>query len=299
MKKLLISILFVLVGLFAVDRAGGFAMQWVYDNTDNYIAEKIRYLADEADEDVILLGTSRCNFHYVSPILGDSLGMTVYNGGVDGSESIFSHYISLSLLLEHHTPKIVCLELMGNDFAKYENPFEAISVFAPYVGRSAESDSIFYKAGSLWKYEISHLYRYNSLAVNNIGGMFFDSQEDDVCGYIPNPKPAFHPDKPFTIDLDIEVDQLKMHYLQKFIDVCRERDIKVVFAISPMFCIARKSLYAPIDSLAKKNGIPFLDYHTSGLFLDHPEFYRDGGHLWDKGARLFTSIFAHDLKQLL
>ena len=89
MKKLLISILFVLVGLFAVDRAGGFAMQWVYNNTDNYIAEKIRYLADEADEDVILLGTSRCNFHYVSTILGDSLGMTVYNGGVDGSESIF------------------------------------------------------------------------------------------------------------------------------------------------------------------------------------------------------------------
>ncbi len=121
----------------------------------------------------------------------------------------------------------------------------------------------------------------------------------DFAGYSPNPKPAFHPDKPFTLDLDIEVEQLKMHYLQKFIDVCRERDIKVVFAISPMFCIARKGLYAPIDSLAKKNGIPFLDYHTSGLFLDHPEYYRDGGHLWDKGAKLFTSIFAHDLKQLL
>lgn len=274
-------------------------MQWVYDKTDNYIAEKIRYLADEADEDVIFLGTSRCNYHYVSSILSDSLGMTVYNGGVDGSNCIFSHYISFGLILQHHTPKIVCLELMNNDFLKFDNSFEQISYFAPYVGRSAEADSVFAEAGNLWKYKLSHLFRYNSMAVNNLGGLFYDSQENDICGYIPNPKPAFHPDKPFTLDLDIEVDPLKMYYLQKFIDVCRERDIKVVFAISPMFSKVDNDFYAPIDSLAKKNGIPFLDYHTSGLFLDHPEYYRDGGHLWDKGARAFTSIFAHDLKQLL
>lgn len=299
MKKLLISILFVLVGLFAVDRAGGLAMQWVYDKTDNYIAEKIRYLADEADEDVIFLGTSRCNYHYVSSILSDSLGMTVYNGGVDGSNCIFSHYISFGLILQHHTPKIVCLELMNNDFLKFDNSFEQISYFAPYVGRSAEADSVFAEAGNLWKYKLSHLFRYNSMAVNNLGGLFYDSQENDICGYIPNPEPDFFPEKPFSLAADIEVDPLKILYLQKFIDVCRERDIKVVFAISPMFSKVDNDFYAPIDSLAKKNGIPFLDYHTSGLFLDHPEYYRDGGHLWDKGARAFTSIFAHDLKQLL
>jgi hypothetical protein len=43
----------------------------------------------------------------------------------------------------------------------------------------------------------------------------------------------------------------------------------------------------------------FLDYHTNGLYLDHREYFMDNDHLWDKGARKYSSVFAHDLKKLI
>ena len=66
--------------------------------------------------------------------------------------------------------------------------------------------------------------------------------------------------------------------------------------VSPAYTEADADLYDVLKDLAKEQGIPFFDYHTQGLFLNHPEYFKDNGHLWDKGARLYTSIFAHDLK---
>jgi hypothetical protein len=57
--------------------------------------------------------------------------------------------------------------------------------------------------------------------------------------------------------------------------------------------------YGPLKALAKQNDIPFLDYHTPGLYLDHPEYFLDRYHLWDQPARAFSSLFASDLKRTL
>ena len=69
MKKFLKSILFIVVVLFAVDRIGGQVMWWVNQHTQDISGPKLRHLANDVNEDVIFLGTSRCNFHYVPSIL--------------------------------------------------------------------------------------------------------------------------------------------------------------------------------------------------------------------------------------
>lgn len=73
MKDLLKSLLFVFVALFAVDRIGGQIMWWVNQHTQDISGPKLKYLANEVDADIILLGTSRCNFHYVPSILSFKL----------------------------------------------------------------------------------------------------------------------------------------------------------------------------------------------------------------------------------
>ena len=108
MKRLLTSILFVVLTLLIVDRIGGKIMWMVNQNTNTILGVKLKYLADEANEDIIILGTSRSNFHYVSSIIEDSTCMTVYNGGIDGSDNIYSHYFVLNQIVRHHIPKIVC-----------------------------------------------------------------------------------------------------------------------------------------------------------------------------------------------
>ena len=94
-KKFLASVLFVSAGVFALDRLGGKVMQWVNQHTHDVSGPKIRYLVEDVREDVVLMGTSRCNFHYVPSIISDSIGMSVYNGGIGGSDNIYAHYIAL------------------------------------------------------------------------------------------------------------------------------------------------------------------------------------------------------------
>ena len=299
MKKLIGSIIFIIISLFIVDRVGGEMMWWVNQNTQDVSGPKLKYLANEVHEDIILLGTSRCNLHYVPSILSDSLDMTVYNGGIDASNNIFAHYFALNMILQHHTPKFVCLELMTNDYTVSDDSFNTTSFFAPYIGRSERGDSIFLEAGNYWYYRLSHLYRYNAKAVSNIGGLFVNRQTDEDNGYLPQPKPAFPPQELIEVHKSDNVDSLKLEYIQRFINLCRSNDIGIVFMVSPAYTIADSDLYDVLKNIAKTNDIPFLDYHTKGLFLDHPEYFKDAEHLWDKGARLYTSMFAHDLKGII
>jgi hypothetical protein len=299
MRKLIISLVTVLVGVFIADRLGGVFMSWVNQHSSDITAPKVRYLVSEVKEDVLLLGTSRCNYHYVPSILSDSLEMSVYNGGVNGSDNIFSHYWVLSHVLSYHTPKMVCLELMDKDYVIQPAPFKTISFFAPYFGHNERADSVFRLAGTYWAYELSHLYRYNAKAISNLAGLLVSRVGNEDHGYLPAPKPIRYPELSGFDKTREDVDVLKLIYLRKFIALCEERDVKLVFMVSPRYCKVGTDKYDVLKEAAAEYDIPFFDYYTKGLFLDHPDYFKDVAHLWDKGARLYTSIFAHDLKLYL
>lgn len=225
--------------------------------------------------------------------------MSVYNGGVNGSDNIFSHYWVLSHVLSYHTPKMVCLELMDNDYVIQPAPFKTISFFAPYFGHNERADSVFRLAGTYWAYELSHLYRYNAKAISNLAGLLVSRVGNEDHGYLPAPKPIRYPELSGFDKTREDVDVLKLIYLRKFIALCEERDVKLVFMVSPRYCKVGTDKYDVLKEAAAEYDIPFFDYYTKGLFLDHPDYFKDVAHLWDKGARLYTSIFAHDLKLYL
>ena len=299
MKKLAISILFILVGLFIIDRAGGMAMWWVNQHTKDVTGPKMRYLIDDFHEDVLLMGTSRCNSHYVPSIIGDTLGMSVYNGGIDGSKNIFSHYIMLCHILAKHTPKVICLEVQPNDFIRERDPFTCITFFAPYFGKNAQADSVFRLAGKYWPYRLSHLYRFNAKATSNIAGLVVTRLDSGNNGYVPYTPPAHFPNTLYHLNTPKHADRLKLAYVQKFIDLCKEKGIRLLFTVSPMYAKVESDFYDVLKETARENGLPFLDYHTAGLYQKHPDYFHDPSHLWDKGARLYSSVFARDLKKLL
>ena len=130
MKKFVVSFVSVLAVLWAVDRTGGLLMGQCMTHTNAKPEVKLEHMVKEVDDDIVLMGTSRCDCHYVPSILMDSLHTSVYNGGISDSENIFSHYILLNLMLAHHTPKVVCLELMAKDFSISDAPFSKISFFS-------------------------------------------------------------------------------------------------------------------------------------------------------------------------
>lgn len=299
MKNFIKSLLFIIIGLFVVDRMGGMAMWWVNQNTKDTSGPKIKHMVKDANEDVIMMGTSRCNFHYVPSIISDSLGMSVYNGGIDASDNIYFHYILLNHMLLKHKPKLICLEVSVKDFGKQAAPFADISFLAPYLGNSEKADSVYRLAGSYWKYQVSHLYRYNAKAVSNIGGLFVNKQVGEDHGYVPIPKPAYFPQQMELRKSRAQIDSLKLGYMERFISLCKQNNIRMVMMISPMYVKVASDYYDVLKEVAQKNKVPLLDYHTRGLYLDHPEYFKDDIHLWGDGAKLYSSIFASDLKKVL
>ncbi len=275
-------------------------MWWVNQHTNDVSGPKIKYLVSEVHEDVVFMGTSRCNSHYVPSIISDSLGMSVYNGGIDASDNIYSHYIMLNHILAKHKPKLLCLEVQRTDCTKQlSNPFNCITFFAPYIGRNEQADSVFRLAGTYWQYNLSHLYRYNAKAVSNIAGLAINRHVGGDNGYIPNPKPSKYPSVLSYSRTKNGIDSMKVDYMQRFISLCKQNNVKLVFAVSPLYRKVDADYYDILKAIAKNNDIPFFDYHTKGLFLDHPEYFRDPDHLWDKGARLYSEIFVSDLKRVL
>ena len=299
MKKFLCSMLFIIAGLFFTDRIGGIAMNWVGEHTDDVLGPKLRYIHNEIHEDVVLIGASRCHHHYLPSILADSLGMSVYNAGVGGSDNIYSHYVVLCHILQRYTPKVICLEVMPTDYCPQEDPFNVLSFFAPLYGKCESADSVYRLAGTYWRYKVSHLYRYNAKASSNIIGLALDRQTGNDSGYIPLPRPDQFPKEPSNEETKYDIDSLKVDYIEKFIRLCQERQIQLVFTVSPRFTLVDSGYYDVLKEIARNNDIPFMDYHTKELYIDHPEYFKDIFHLWDEGARLYSSIFASDLKQLL
>ena len=300
MKKLIISIIIIISGIFIVDRIGAQIMWWVNQHTNENAGLKIREMINHVDADVLLMGTSRCNRHYVPSIISDSIDMSVYNGGIDASDNIYAHYTLLNLILQQHKPKVICLEVSISDFTNPQDPFSTVSFFAPYFGISEQSDSIFRLANLYWPYKLFHLYRFNAKATSNIAGLFITPQDVGKDGYVPRNQPTCYINrKPIETEEPGQTDEQKIDYLRRFVNICKKYDIYLVFMISPSYCIVKQNHYLLLKNFARTNNIPLLDYHTKGLFLNHPDYFEDGVHLWDKGARFYSMIFAHDLKKLL
>lgn len=298
-RRLTVTLLCLLAGLYAVDRLGGLLMEQVAHHTRDVLGPKLCDLERGLDADVVLIGASRCHHHYVPSILSGSLGLSVYNAGVGGSDNIFSHCLVLRHVLSRHVPRVVCLELMTADFAPEATPFLALSFFAPLFGRCAEADSLYRLSGTYWRYQVSHLYRYNAKAASNILGLFFDRQREADHGYMPLPRPS---SPPSGLQPESPVqgrDSLKLSYLQQFITLCRQHRIRLVFTVSPKLTKAPGGQYAVLKAVARANGIPFLDYHSQGLYHDHKAYFKDFAHLCDPGARQYSLRFAADLKRII
>ena len=121
-KKVLIGLVSIIVLLVAADWAVGTWSEKMYYKSKYGMYRRQIYVMKEANEDLLIMGSSRAAHHYVPQILEDSLGMTCYNAGSDG-ECIYYHYCLLASMIERgHTPKVVVYEVMNlDDVLPFEN----------------------------------------------------------------------------------------------------------------------------------------------------------------------------------
>ncbi len=86
-------------------------------------------------------------------------------------------------------------------------------------------------------------------------------------------------------------------YLRKIIEYCRQNGIEIYLTVNPIYELEVLSVedydayYRRIDSIAKEYDVPFYDFNLCKkeyCDIQHPEYFKDTGHMNVYGVELFT-----------
>lgn len=277
-----------IVCLIVFDVLFGFAMDRLWNNMPDTVSQTARtntYL-NRVEADVIILGSSRASHHYVPSILEDSLGMSVYNCGMEGMDLIYCDAV-LDAIVKRHTPKIVILD-MAESYLKGKDKGR-LDGLTPYIKSNPYISSIIkeLKGNAFYALKLCNMYRYNDKFLNAVST--YRSVPDTERGYSPIfGESSLVGEEPqiLTALKDSEVDKTEESHLIHLINICKTNGICLYIVWSPRYNRNESLSMAYTSSLCGRFDVEFLDFSES--MIDNPEEFFDDGHLLDEGAKIFT-----------
>lgn len=299
--KPLLQVLSFLVLVAAADFIVGKTLKYFYKRQSSGWDYATRYSAEETKADVIVFGASRAQQQYNPAIMQDSLHLTCYNVGRDGTP-FFYHYAILQSILKRYTPKIVILDCEYAALAKTETSYERLSSLLPLYNDHPEIRSIVNMRGPFEKYKhISSIYPYNSMlfkiAVSNLESN--KKEKEDIFGYTPLRGSLKVPVKTYDFTKPYELDSVKINMLKTFIDDCRKRNIQLYLVTSPYYMKTIGVDYSieETQKIAAAEKIPFIDYSKDTFYYSKPQLFDDTVHLNFDGSKMFSALIASELKK--
>lgn len=294
MRRYLLKIVLFFALVAAVDFVFGRVCGYLASHPRGGLTANLRYICEESDEDILMLGSSRMQHHYVPGIIRDSLGLSCYNAGIGGNGIILSYGL-MEMILERYSPRIVLYDVSSFDMYADDNS-RYIDHLKPFCPDHPELMEILTDVNPTEKWKVrSAMYRYNSQLLTLLGDYVHPAQSLD-SGYWPL-QGVMDYEPEISHEPLPEVDSLKMNYLSKFIDLCRSHGVTLVFIASPTYFGA--SLPAdndPAKRLCESARVPFLDFYADSLLCSGKEYWADAVHLNDSGAQVFTRQIAGALK---
>lgn len=299
MGKFLIKLSVFAVLLFGIDRGIGVAMAFFSDHAiGGYVAHH-NYMNNEMSKDVLVFGSSRAVHHYDAKMIEDSLGLTCYNCGQDGS-GIILNYGEWLMIKEHCHPKMIVYDLQDSyDLYVGEPNTKYLGWLKPYYNRNGIKD-IFDDVDKTEKWKMmSMMYRNNSQALQIMADYLHPVYKVDSYGFLPMDLQMdtlqIRKASGTTTKKLPDVDQLKIHYFEKFIESLGATKLMVV--VSPMWYGQDVRRFEPILKICQKYDIPFVDYSNNKKYVHQNVYFYNGTHLNRIGAETFTRDFISDISQ--
>ena len=301
MKRFVIKILVFLAIMFILDRGFGLAMKYLQDHAKGGYVGHHNYILHQANEDILIFGSSRAIHHYNPQIIEDSLGMSCYNCGQDGN-GIVLFYGWWQMIKERYQPKMIVYDvnpsfdlLIGEDNSKYLGWLRS-----EYDQEGVKK--VFEDIDPTEKYKMmSMMYRYNSKFLQNITDYVHPLFNISPNGYLPLEGEMDKMKIKARIDnkeSSFAFDSQKLAYLEELVKDTKERDIQFIFAASPIWYGMNDTLFSPINEICVKQGILFYNYSNDEFFVNHDEMYKDGVHLNAFGADEFTKNLCVKMREI-
>lgn len=299
-RKIIFKIFVLLALLFVVDYTIGLGFGFLRDLALSKAPTKpiTHYTINEVNEQVLIMGNSRANHHFVPQILSDSLGMTVYNCGRDGQPFEYS-VAMIYAVLQRYAPEMIIVDFEPTSFdAKQNNDFSCSQLY-PYYQKDSLFAKIILHEDPLNRYKmILKMYQNNSQLIDLLKLFLVNHKINN--GYSPLSEKGYKYPSLRKVEYDTtgKVDNFKIEMLNHCIQLCKEKEVKLVFSISPRFRQSNMEKLKSSKILAdifKNNDISLIDMRDNSVIRDS-SMYKDAAHLNHKGAEAFSKLFVNIVK---
>lgn len=313
-RRLLIAVILMIVILFGLDYL-------LYPCT--FMRNDIHTATTQAHQD-IFLGTSHGKMNLDPDTISTITGKTGHNLCVGGEYGIDAYYLT-KLLIEKQKPERIVYEVdpgyfatekePGNNYLLFYHQFPLSMAKAEYF-KSLLLDCDFRSVLFPW-YEYNLSYEVKSIPKTvlqkwekdyNVSNLKSDSQEYHESGFIERyavdtsklkmaqPK-LFH---------EQSVNKQSMEYLQKLIQLCKEKGIEFVAVTTPIpeatlsnYQDSYDEAWKYFEEFFEKQEVQYLNFNTQyyELFSHDIKNYTDyDGHMNGDAARNYSKILAYFLK---
>ncbi|WP_188049592.1 hypothetical protein [Flavobacterium sp. GP15] len=238
--------------------------------------------------DVIILGSSRANNHFVSQMFEDK-GLKTFNFGISGSH-LFETSLLLKLMIERkYKIKNILLDA-DLSIANFKQSEGVSAKFLPYLHNSnfikehfmseEDFDALYYIPFYRYiKYENKIGFREVFYATihkktNVLDNLGFYSLSKNKKGNMKNDIRALKP--------------IQNKYYEEIKKICAENHINLIAVMTPM-CSNTKGL----DYFEKVKKI-YPEIHNYENAVEGDQYFSSCGHMNDAGARLFTTRILND-----
>lgn len=295
-----VMIVFMLI--FVADIVIGSVMKRFYFTQESGEGYLLTYAIDSTEADVLILGSSRAKHTYVSSVFEETLNMSCFNAGRDGTEHVLFNYAQFKAITSRYSPEILIFDIRPEDLIYSAGEYDLLSPLMPYYKTHNDIRDLIERRSPFERLKhFSAIYPYNSLIFQIIIGNLEMNKDrkPHENGYIPfrGSTLAIPLDKLETPDYPI--DDFKTQILKDLMLKCQESEIRLVFIYSPTYNLVERNTYHMVlDEICEENGIEYLDFSNAPDILMNPGFFFDRTHLNDDGARYFTRIVSTELKRL-
>ena len=292
LTKIIATFIIVIITFFSFDYLAGILVSKFIIKGNS----KQEYLLNENNEfRLVIFGSSRANHHYDTPYLTDSIGVTSFNAGEDGRGLTYQLPLIKSYL-EHNNPELIVLEMFSTMDGSWNDRLSLLYPYAqshPHIIEAAEKVDPYNRF-----YLNSNLFQYNGNIVPMIKNYRNPFKPNQSYGFVPLSAEPVLPVIEIKVDsLNITEDKLEKEVLKEILQLCKQKNIKVVGVISPVYSNERYKITS--DSLFLEFGFPFIDNSDFRLPINPGNYFKDNSHLNEYGAREYTKYFYSQISDSL
>lgn len=294
------NILIFLILLFILDCSIGDLLRKYYFKMNSGSLAKVTFILDKMNADVLIIGASTATHNYVPEIFEESLNLSFFNAGRDGTGLLYYNAL-ISVVLKRYTPNIIILDLSPYSLDKSYDDKARASILLPYLKGFSEIRPFVLERSKFEKLKLlSHIYPFNSLAWEiirhqnpgrNVASYLIDK------GYLPL-SGEITEDCKIPVENKIIIDKDKVRLFHTFLNNVKNYHSKLIIVIPPYIGSNKSHSIVSdyIENICKGKNVMCLNFSNEPDFKNSPELFHSIGHLNHNGAVLLSKRIVAFLK---